>query len=267
MKKNNFTPQQQEDKQELMTKCGELRAKRQKLIYGNFPRWLGLLDLSVMIAPNVALWYTGVTPKLAKFLTISNGWTIAVLAVATFFVSFIVVRPISGIILKAKEASVRKKRKDEFEKLDCQIDALTKQIISKFGGDEKSVAKQCSKAYQKKLDEEAAQRRREEARERQERNESLYSSSSDSSSSSDYSSSSSSSSSQSSSGYFYADSDPNKKESYVDGWGREVAYRDGNRVYSSETHDYIGFVSGNRMYNEDGEGIGSFDENGKFTKY
>ena len=28
----------------------------------------------------------------------------------------------------------------------------------------------------------------------------------------------------------------------------------------------MGFVSGNRMYDENGEIMGSFDENGKFTK-
>lgn len=196
---------------------------------------------------------------------IGKGWTIFILVVATILVWPIVTSPIFRIIGKAHQANVRKKHKDEMEKLDRQIDELKNRIISKFGGDEKTVEKQCSKAYQKKLDAEAEERRKEEARHRQEINESLYLNGSDSSSSSD-NSSSSSSSSQSSSGYFYEDSNPNRRDSYVDDRGREIAYRDGNRVYSSETHDYVGFVSGNRMYDENGEIMGSFDENGKFTK-
>ena len=266
MKKDKkLTAQQQEEKQELMIECGELISKRQKLLLGKFATVMGFLEIGAIVAINLALYFTGVTAKLADYLMISKGWTIFILVAATFLVWAIVTSPITRIIGKAHLANMRKKHKDEIEKLDRQIDELKKQIISKFGGDEKTVEKQCAKAYQKKLDAEAAERRREEARHRQEINESLYLSGSDSSSS-DSSSSSSSSSSQISSGYFYEDSNPNRKDSYVDNWGREIAYRDGNRVYSSETHDYVGFVSGNRMYDENGEIMGSFDENGKFTK-
>lgn len=267
MKKDkNLTEQQREEKQDLMTECGELISKRQKLILGKFATVTGLIALCAIVAINVALYYTGVTAKLANYLTISKGWTVVILVVATIIVWPIVTGPISRIIGKAHQANVRKKHKDEIEKLDRQIDALIKLIISKFGGDEKTIEKQCAKAYQKKLDAEAAEKRREEARHRQEINESLYLSGSDSSSSSDHSSSSSSSSSQSSSGYFYEDSNPNRRDSYVDDRGHEIAYRDGNRVYSSDTHDYVGYVSGNRMYDENGDIMGSFDENGKFTK-
>ncbi len=267
MKKDkNLTEQQREEKQELMAECGELRDKRLKLIYGKIIGRMALVDLLALVAINVVLYFTGVTVKLADYLMISKGWTIFILVVATFFAWTIITRPVSKLIVKINEKNARKKHKDEIEKLDRQIDELKKRIISKFGGDEKTIEKQCSKAYQKKLDAEAEERRKEEARERREREESSYSSSWDSSSSSDYSSSSSSSSSQSSSGYFYEDSNPNRRDSYVDDRGHEIAYRDGNRVYSSETHDYVGFVSGNRMYDEDGDIMGTFDENGKFTK-
>ena len=164
MKKDkNLTEQQREEKQDLMIECGELISKRQKLILGKFATVTGLIALGAIVAINLALYFTGVTAKLADYLMIGKGWTIFILVVATILVWPIVTSPIFRIIGKAHQANVRKKHKDEIEKLDRQIDELKNRIISKFGGDEKTVEKQCSKAYQKKLDAEAEERRKEEA--------------------------------------------------------------------------------------------------------
>lgn len=270
MKKDKeLTATQQEEKEDLMLKCGELQSKRFALVYGTYefaPFIVGIVAPVLIIAINVALGLTGITQKIADFLTISKGWTITILVVLSVIVIHLIISPILRIYHKVKKTKAEKNHGNEIKNLDEQINDLVKQIVDKFGGDEKKVLKQCSKAYQSYL----SKKRLAEDKEKKQRDAELAAwwrsdSSSDSSGTSTDSSSSQSTSS-SSSWYVDPDNDPSVKGTYVDGWGREVAYRDGNRVYSSETHDQIGFVSGNHLYNTDGETIGVFDENGKYTK-
>lgn len=267
-KDKELTATQQEEKEDLMLKCGELQSKRFALVYGTggFMTIIGLAGLVAIIAINVVLGVTGITQKIADFLTISKGWTITILVVLSFIVVHLIISPILRIYHKVKKAKAEKNYGNEIKNLDEQINDLVKQIVAKFGGDEKKVLKQCSKAYQSYL----SKKRLAEDKERKQRDAELAAwwrsdSSSDSSGTSTGSSSSQSSSS-SSSWYVDPDNDPSVKGTYVDAAGREVAYRDGNRVYSSETHDQIGFVSCNSLYNTDGEKIGVFDENGKYTE-
>lgn len=267
-KDKELTATQQEEKEDLMLKCGELQSKRFALVYGTggFMTMIGLAGLVAIIAINVVLAVTGITQKIADFLTISKGWTITILVVLSFIVVHLIISPILRIYHKVKKAKAEKNYGNEIKNLDEQINDLVKQIVAKFGGDEKKVLKQCSKAYQSYL----SKKRLAEDKERKQRDAELAAwwrsdSSSDSSGTSTGSSSSQSSSS-SSSWYVDPDNDPSVKGTYVDAAGREVAYRDGNRVYSSETHDQIGFVSCNSLYNTDGEKIGVFDENGKYTE-
>ena len=99
MKKDKkLTAQQQEEKQELMIECGELISKRQKLLLGKFATVMGFLELGAIVAINLALYFTGVTAKLADYLMISKGWTIFILVAATSLVWSIVTRPITRII-------------------------------------------------------------------------------------------------------------------------------------------------------------------------
>lgn len=267
-KDKELTATQQEEKEDLMLKCGELQSKRFALVYGTggFMTMIGLAGLVAIIAINVVLGVTGITQKIADFLTISKGWTITILVVLSFIVVHLIISPILRIYHKVKKAKAEKNYGNEIKNLDEQVNDLVKQIVDKFGGDEKKVLKQCSKAYQSYL----SKKRLAEDKERKQRDAELAAwwrsdSSSDSSGTSTGSSSSQSTSS-SSSWYVDPDNDPSVKGTYVDAAGREVAYRDGNRVYSSETHDQIGFVSCNSLYNTDGEKIGVFDENGKYTE-
>jgi len=270
MKKDKeLTAAQQEEKEDLMLKCGELQSKRFALVYGTgeFMTIIGLAGLVAIIAVNVVFGVTGITQKIADFLTISKGWTITILVVLSVIVIRLILRPILRIYHKVKKTKAEKNHGDEIKNLDEQINDLVKQIVDKFGGNEKKVLKQCSKAYQSYL----SKKRQAEEKEKKQRDAELaawWRSDSDSSDSSGTSTASSGTQSTSSSSSWYVDpdNDPSVKETYVDAAGREVAYRDGNRVYSSETHDQIGFVSCNRLYNTDGEKIGVFDENGKYTE-
>ena len=71
MKKDKkLTAQQQEEKQELMIECGELISKRQKLLLGKFATVMGFLEIGAIVAINLALYFTGVTAKLADYLMI-----------------------------------------------------------------------------------------------------------------------------------------------------------------------------------------------------
>lgn len=110
------------------------------MVYGKseFPPFIiGIVAPVLIIAINVALGLTGITQKIADFLTISKGWTITILVVLSFIVVHLIISPILRIYHKVKEAKAEKNHGNEIKNLDEQINDLVKQIVAKFGGDEK----------------------------------------------------------------------------------------------------------------------------------
>lgn len=245
---------QSDEHEVLMLKLGKVQIDKENLIYKHFKKrrpWVTLLKIAAVIALSVVFYKyfisTGLSDEITKIAAT------VVFAIAMFFPVSLIFAPIIDLINNIDKKKAYKYHSKEIKELDEQIDSLTKQIIKEYGGEKKKILNLSNKMYQKKLSE----------------NRLTYNTyhDYDSYSYGSYSSSSSTSSDSSSSYTQEWASSNSSKQRYVDDWGRDVAYRDGDRVYSSDTHDQVGYMSGNQLYDNDGHRVGEFDDNGNFTKY
>lgn len=262
MKKKNKYEIKSDDHKEAMLKLGKLQKVKNDLIYKSslFYTFVSFLTIALVVALSIVFYKYFVVDFIA------NRATQIVVAVVFSFVvfflaSFVLARPLGKIHDKVCIKKAYKNHAEELTSLDNKIDALVNEIIKLYGGEKDVILKESDTMYRVY----AEKQNREFAKDRI-RDNSYFSSSSsysDSTYDSDTSSDNSSSSSDSSSGYDSSSS----RQTFTDDLGREVAYRDGDRVYSSDTHDLVGYMSGNQLYSYDDGRIGEFDDDGNFTKY
>lgn len=257
--KEKFTYKSDEHK-EAMLKLGKFQQQKNDLEYNPFfDTLLSLFVIALTIALSI-LFYKYFAVSFIANRAAQIAVTAVVSIVLCFLLTFIAALTFRNLINRINKKIATKKHAEELQSLDTQIDTLVNRIIKNYGGEKDQILKISLSEYSKQI----AKKNREYAKERaKERLTSYnpYSSGYLSSSSSDTSSNDSSSSSSSS------DSSPSSRQSLVDANGHEIAYRDGDRVYSSDTHDLVGYMSGNQLYTYDEGRVGEFDDNGNFTQY
>lgn len=251
-----------EEHKRAMLELGEAQREKHDLMYKKFESIVVIMSVFCIVLTGVLsfLFYKYIissgTPKYETDKLATEIAATIVFAIVTFlFVTYVIVKPIARLLRRIFTRVAYKKHHEETQTLDGKIESLVNRIMKDYGGEKDEVLKISSKMYSDVL----AEREKEAAKERSSYG--SYSSSYTASNCDDVDSEHSSGASSES-----CDS-RSSSQTFVDDRGRDVAYRDGDRVYSSDTHDLVGYMSGNQLHDYDGNTLGEFDNDGNFTKY